>query len=185
MKKKILVCAFIAVCLSLVAYSTTAYFTYEDTAQNIITMGNIKIELQQLQNGILTPGEEAIDILPGTQVQKTVQVKNAGEHDAWIRISVTETIALLNGTINETDSSLINYDLNTEDWIEKDGYYYYTSSLAPNETTKPLFTEIRFSEQMGNAYQQSKAYIKVSAQATQMIHNGETVWDAAGWPAAE
>jgi hypothetical protein len=38
---------------------------------------------------------------------------------------------------------------------------------------------------MGNIYQQSKAIIKVFAQATQTANNGETVFTAAGWPISE
>lgn len=185
MKKKILVCAFIIVCLSLAAYSTTAFFTYEETATNVITMGNVKIELQQLRNGSPTPKNEVIDILPDTQVEKTVQVKNVGDYPAWIRISVKEAIKLADGVLNQSDLSLISYDINTESWVEKDGYYYYTDALAPNETTTPLFTEIRFAKEIGNRYQKSKAHVTISAEATQVAHNGETIWDAAGWPEAE
>ena len=43
MKKKVLVIALIVVCLSILAYSTTAYFTYKDTATNLITMGKLRI----------------------------------------------------------------------------------------------------------------------------------------------
>ena len=47
MKKKMFVCAIIAICASIVAYGTTAYFTHHDTATNVITAGNIKIDLQE------------------------------------------------------------------------------------------------------------------------------------------
>ena len=185
MKKKLLVCAFIAICLSIAAYGTLAYFTYEDTSTNIITMGNIKIELQQLRAGNPTPPDEVIDVLPGIEVEKTVQVKNVGDNPAWIRIAVSEAIELANGTAAENNGTLIGYDLNTDDWTEQDGYYYYKDVLRPDEITKPLFTTISFSDQMGNQYQQSQAYIQISAQATQVAHNGETVWEAAGWPDAK
>ena len=42
MKKKLFVCAFIVICLSIVAYGTAAYFSYEDTATNVITAGDVK-----------------------------------------------------------------------------------------------------------------------------------------------
>lgn len=47
MKKKCLTCAFIAIFLSIVAYGTTAYFSHKDTATNVITAGDVKIELQE------------------------------------------------------------------------------------------------------------------------------------------
>lgn len=189
MKKKIFVCAFIAVCLSIVAYSTAAYFTYEDTATNVITMGNVKIELQELSvsdsGGETVPFEDALDVLPGTDVSKIVQVKNIGVQPAWVRISASKSILLAEGRTGEIDLSLVSYDLNTENWIEKDGYFYYKDVLNPGETTEPLFTKVTFASNMSNMYQQSKALIHINAQATQVANNGTTVMEAAGWPNAE
>ena len=189
MKKKILVLSFIAVCLSIIAYSTTAYFTYEDTAHNVITMGNIKIELQELARpvggGDPVPFTDVIDVLPGTDVSKIVQVKNVGSEPAWIRISVDKSVQLAEGRQGTVDLSLLTYDLNTAYWTEKDGFYYYNTVLNPAETTQPLFTEVSFAPHMGNLYQESKAIIHVRAQATQTANNGASVFEAAGWPAAE
>ena len=189
MKKKIAVCAFIAVCLSIIAYSTTAYFTYEDTATNVITMGNIKIDLQEWSipndGGELIPFEDVIDVQPGMEISKIVQIKNIGGQDAWVRICVDKAISLANGVDGEIDLSLISYDLNTEYWTEQNGYYYYNTILKSGETTKPLFTKVKFSPDMSNLYQYSKAVIGVNAQATQVIHNGETVLEANGWPKSE
>ena len=189
MKKKIAVCAFIAVCLSIIAYSTTAYFTYEDTATNVITMGNIKIELQEWSipngGGEPIPFEDVIDVQPGMDISKIVQIKNTGGQDAWVRISLNKAITLADGVEGEVDLSLISYDLNTEYWIEQNGYYYYNTILKSGETTKPLFTKVTFSPNMSNLYQQSKAIIEVTAQATQVVHNGDSVLEAAGWPKSE
>lgn len=189
MKKKILVCAFIALCLSIVAYGTTAYFTYEDTATNVIEMGNVKIELQELAipdgGGEPVPFEDALDVLPGADVSKIVQVKNVGEKSAWIRISVDKSIILAEGVTGDVDLSLVTYDLNTEYWTEQDGYFYYNTALAAGETTQPLFTKVIFSNSMSNLYQYSKAVLTIDAQATQVANNGTTVFEAAGWPSAE
>ena len=186
MKKKIFVLASIAVCLSIIAYSTTAYFTHEETATNVITMGNIKIELQELaipkDGGEPVPFENAIDVLPGTDVSKIVQVKNVGAEAAWIRISVEKSLMLAEGMNGDVDLSLVTYDLNTVYWIELNGYFYYNDILNPGETTEPLFTKVMFSSSMGDMYQQSKAILKIDAQATQVANNGSTVFQAAGWP---
>lgn len=186
MKRKILAFAFITICLSVLAYSTTAYFTYEDTATNVITMGNVKIELQELSvpegGETAVPFTDPIDVLPGTDVSKIVQVKNVGAEPAWIRISVGKSILLAQGVTGEADPTLVSYDVDPDAWIEKDGYYYYKVALQPGETTQPLFTEVSFSPDMGDMYQQSKAIVHVLAQATQTKNNGSGVLDAAGWP---
>lgn len=189
MKKKVFVCAFIAVCLSIVAYGTTAYFSYEDTATNVITAGDVKIKLQEWAipdtGGDPVPFEDVIDVQPGMAVSKIVEVKNTGHQPAWVRICVDKAISLANGVDGEIDLSLISYDLNTEYWTEQNGYYYYNTILKSGETTKPLFTKVVFSPDMSNLYQNSKAVINVKAQATQVIHNGATVFEATGWPKSE
>lgn len=186
MKKKILFFAFLAVCLSIAAYGTTAYFTYEDTATNVITMDNLKIELEELtqpdDGSDPIPFTDVMDVLPGSEVSKIVQVKNLGNQPAWIRVSVDKSLTLAEGVAGEVDLSLVTYDLNTQDWIEKDGYFYYKEVLYPGKTTKPLFTEVRFAASMGNLYQQSKASLHIVAHATQTVHNGNNVLEALGWP---
>lgn len=185
MKKKIFVCALIAVCLSVVAYGTVAYFTYEETATNVVTAGNVRIELIELTinaEGGTEPFAGPYDIVPGAAVSKIVAIKNVGFADAWVRISVTKTVELIDPTLTETDLSLIGFEINEEYWTEMDGYYYYNTALGAGETTKPLFTEVTFSPRMGNAYQNGRATIDVIAYATQKVHNGNTVFEAAGWP---
>ena len=66
-----------------------------------------------------------------------------------------------------------------------DGYYYYNEPLAAGETTGALFRNVSFDPAMGNMYQDSKAVIKVSAQAVQVKNNGSDVFTAAGWPDVE
>lgn len=185
MKKKMFVCAFVAICLSIVAYGTIAYFTYEETAANVITSGTVKIDLQEWaiseESGEQVPFEDVTDVVPGTEVSKIIQIKNTGSQPAWVRIGLEKSILLAEGITGEVDISLISYDLNTEDWTEKEGYYYYNKALDPGETTEPLFTKVVFAKTMGNMYQESKAIIEVSAQATQVAHNGDTVFETMGW----
>ena len=45
MKKKILALSMVAICMSVVAYGTLAYYTASETAENVITSGNVGIEL--------------------------------------------------------------------------------------------------------------------------------------------
>ena len=187
MKKKICVIALLAACLSIAAYGTSAYFTHERTATNVITAGSIKIELQEwADNGEgLVPFENVSSIQPGMEISKIVQVKNAGSQDAWVLISLDKVIQLAEGVEGEVELSLISCNINTEYWTEKDGFYYYNTILRPNEATEPLFTEVAFSAAMRNMYQNSKAVIEVEAQATQVANNGTSALDAAGWPEAE
>ncbi len=189
MKKKILACALVFICLSIVAYGTVAYYTYEDTATNVITAGNVRVELEELailvEGGAPVPFNNPNDVVPGTSVSKIVQVKNTGYAAAWVRLDLSKEIMLADGVDGEIDLSLVSYEINDEFWAEQDGWFYYLKPLAPGATTEPIFTEVSFAANMSNIYQKSQSKIHVLAHAVQQVHNGETVFEAAGWPTAE
>lgn len=188
MKKKLFILALLVICLSIVAYGTLAYFTTEDTATNVITTGNIRIALHQwrlTEEGDREVFTSPIQVLPGVEVSKIVEVENTGGHPAWIRVSVDKAMELAEGITGEADLGLISFDINTEYWTELDGFYYYNAVLQPGEVTQPLFTQVNFADNMSNMYQSAQAIITVTAQGVQTIHNGETVLEAQGWPNAE
>ena len=189
MKKKLLACSLLVIGLSTAAYGTVAYFTHEDTATNVITAGDIQIALQEWtvpeEGGEPVPFEDVIDVLPGAEVSKIVEVKNIGGQTAYIRVAVDKEIRLAAGVEGTPDTGLIACDLNTEYWTEKDGWYYYNAPLNAGDTTEPLFTTVTFEKNMSNLYQNSSAVIRVTAQASQTAHNGDTAIEAAGWPDAE
>lgn len=186
LKQKLLTLSAVIIVVALSAYGSVAYFTAEDTARNVITAGKVKIELQEkmlTSDGEKTvPFEDRLGVMPGSEVSKIVEVKNTGGQDAWVRVSVNKAIELAEGVEDEVDLSLISFDLNTDYWTEKDGFYYYTAKLAPGHTTEPLFTAVTFAKTMSNQYQNSKAILTVNAYATQTVHNGSTALEAAGWP---
>ena len=190
MKKKFIAGAVVAICLSLVTYGTLAYFTHEDTATNVITSGNIKIELQETaitEDGQVVEFEQSQDrfnVMPAQSVSKIVKVQNTGDNDAYIRIAIDKTINLAEGVEGTPDTDLISMDFDYDNWTLKDGYYYYNKPLAPGETTEALFNNVKFDPAMDNMYQNSTAIINVDAQATQVRNNGTDVFTAAGWPEA-
>lgn len=185
-KQRILTLSVAAIIAALSAYGSIAYFTAQDNAQNVITAGNVKIELRQKTvspdgETIVPPGDQ-LGVMPGGEVSKIVEVKNTGSKEAWVRVSVDKAIELAYGAEGDEDLSLVTFDLNTEYWTEKDGFYYYTKPLPSGQITEPLFTTVSFDKMMGNQYQNSKAILTLNAYATQSVHNGGTVFEAAGWP---
>ena len=190
MKRKFIAGAVVAICLSLVTYGTLAYFTHEDTATNVITSGNIKIELQETaitEDGQVVEFEQSQDrfnVMPAQSVSKIVKVQNTGDNDAYIRIAINKVIELAEGVEGTPDTDLISMDFDYDNWTLKDGYYYYNKPLAPGETTEALFNNVKFDPAMDNMYQNSTAIINVDAQATQVRNNGTDVFTAAGWPEA-
>ena len=184
MKRKFLILSVLALCFSLFAAETIAYFTADSKAHNVITTGGVQIAVQEWADEERTmPFEDVTGVMPETTVTKIVEIKNTGVSDAWVRVMVDKKIVLPTGSITP-DASLVELVCNTADWTEKDGYYYYTKALKPGEVTAPIFTAVTFKADMGNEYQNATATVDVSAQAVQTANNGATVLDAQGWPNA-
>ncbi len=190
MKKKFLYIAAIIICLSIITGSTYAYYTTSDTTRNVITSGGIDIEVveQQLVGGILQPyPNQPIQVMPATTVSKIVSVQNM-EQIAWIRANYTITVYDAEGKEMEIpDEELVKViviDPDTENWTQKEGWWYYNTASVSGETTEPLFEEVVFSgSDMDNKYQGCTVVIDVNAQAVQKANNGDVVMEALGWPA--
>ena len=193
MKKKLVALAVIAVCLTMIASGTLAYFTDEQRVHNVLTSGGISIQVVEKTKGeggvmVEFPKEGIRGIMPGTTVSKTVQVQNTGANEAWIRVKVDSSIVGVDGkslTLNLQDgTAVMSYSI-LDGWQSgADGYFYYEKPVPVQTLTTPLFETVRFDPKMGNEYQNCTANLVISAQAVQTANNGDTAMDAAGWPAA-
>ena len=183
MKKRMLTAALALCCLAVLATGTLAYFTAEETAQNVITMGSLKMELVEL-NEKGEPWTDVEDIVPGMEVTKEAFVKNTGTVYFYTRVKITKTFVPAQGEEKpELNTKLVRLDINEKYWEPgNDGFYYYKKPVAPGEETKPLFTTVTFSTEMGNEYQNVKVIIDLDAQAVQSRNNGESALEATGWP---
>ena len=192
MKRKLLILSVLAICVAMLAGGTLAFFTSEDKAHNVITTGGVEITLQEwADEAKTTPFKDLTGVMPNTTVTKIAEIrqhirrphaeiKNTGASDAWVRVKVEKNIKLQgDGT---PDTGLVELKLNTVDWTEKDGYYYYNKILKPGEITAPVFTSVSFAADMGDEYQDATATVDVFAQAVQTANNGDTVMTAQGWP---
>lgn len=183
MKKRMLTAALALCCLAVLATGTLAYFTAEETAQNVITMGSLKMELVELdEKG--EPWEDVENIVPGMEVTKEAFVKNTGTVYFYTRVKITKTFVPAQGEEKpELNTKLVRLDINEKYWEPgNDGFYYYKKPVAPGEETKPLFTTVTFSTKMGNEYQNVKVIIDLDAQAVQSRNNGDSATKATGWP---
>lgn len=188
MKKwKALAAAMVIGCLACTSAGTLAYFTAEERAHNVITTGNIDIELVETrnetdENGNPLPFEDMKGVMPGTDASKIVQVKNTGNNDAFVRIRVDKAIRLADDAEGTADPELVGLDFNTEKWTLQGDYFYYNGVLAPGKTTEPLFTTVSFAGEMDNLYQGSSVSVDVTAYAVQADNNGSNALEAKGWP---
>lgn len=182
--KKRLVCAavFMGV-LSILATGTAAHFVAEETAYNVITTGCLYMDLvEETTNEKPWPEEGVKDVYPGMTVDKIVTVRNRGSVPFFCKVSLDGKVTAYEG--GELPFEHITLDLNREQWIEKNGAYYYYRILQPGEETEPLFTTVSFEPEMGNEYMRAKVNIYVLAQAVQSDNNGEDPLEALGWSEA-
>lgn len=185
-KRRFFACAILCLVMSLMVQTTQAYFTASRTARNVVTSGGIDIVLHEKGEGG-KPFQNLTGIMPGTEVTKKVYVENLDEA-AWIRILCDVRILDANGReMNLTQdqlAALVKIEYNTDQWVRKDGIWYYSQPLPRDHQTAPLFETVAFDGPgMTNEYQNCKVEIIVQAQATQRANNGTDVLSAAGWPA--
>ena len=194
-KKKLIVTtlAMLAIALSFVC-GTIAYFTDTITVDNaiVIATGGAKAEVSDnvfdFGSSLPLPGDKHIDVIPGYSYIKKVTAKNTGSHPLYVRGKIDCLITLSDankGREDEIDYSLVIADIDTENWIFSDGYYYYKTPIYTGEETSTLVRCISFSEEMDNLYKSSKIYFKVRIEIVQSSNNGANVFEATGWPSSE
>ena len=86
MKKKILaLCLVVVLAVTAVTGATLAYFTDVDSKDNVFTVGDLDITLDEVfpENPVLQPGSKTQNA-----INKDVWVTNHGDNDAWVRVKV-------------------------------------------------------------------------------------------------
>lgn len=165
MKKKFLA---LGVCASMLAVAvvggTMAYFTDNDQAENVFTVGNIDIDLHEYKEDGTTPFEEIENIMPGMTYGKVVNVENIGKNDAYVRVTVV---------IPENMTPVWN--TGTE-WIaagtnpaEGSGTYVFTlnSPLEDGKTSSAILKAVKLNENVTELNAKDTYEVLVSAEAIQ------------------
>lgn len=181
MRRKIVITAVIILLLSSIGYGTYAYMSASKTAQNVITAGNVKIELNKV--------DDQLNIMPNTSVIRLVTITNTGRNDCYVRVKITADItpdAKSDANISLSSDKII-FDVDTDNWAkDSDGYWRYNKLLPagnpPDNVTSSLLKGISFDKGMGNEYQNAKVNLNITAEAVQAINNGTSVKDVTGWP---
>ncbi|MBO7252629.1 MAG: hypothetical protein J6V25_08370 [Oscillospiraceae bacterium] len=182
-KSKALALAIVLIMALFFANRTIAYKTVVGTATNVVTSGNIQLQiLETTDNGAFFP-KEGVEVIPGQTVKKSVFIKNVCDHPFWLRIQVV----VGSGEDELPASEILEIlDLNVKYWAYRDGYYYYHRILQPGEITEPLFTQVLVRGDKVNQHDVGKSMsLIVKAYAVQSENNpAASPWEAAGWPEA-
>ena len=130
----------------LVIGGTMAYFQKSESIDNKFKSAEAKVYL----NEKFDPNDEWV---PGEEKQKEVRFGNEGKIAAVLRVKFIPVLKLKNGTEDSEAAKgfLLNFvDDFTQNWTEKDGWYYYNKVLSPEELTDITLKSVTISDAIGN-----------------------------------
>lgn len=184
-KAKCTVLALVAIVMTLVTQGSLAYYSTVGTATNVVTSGNIQFVIHERTDSGTEFPSQGVYIVPGDVVSKKVSIESKCEHPFYLRVKLVYGVD--SQTLSAEDCFKLN--LNTENWEEKDGWYYYKAIVGPGETTPEVFSHVEIvGSKVDNSYLGKTLQLTVKAQAVQSennpIRDGKT-YTAAGWPLEE
>ena len=185
-KQRIFLVAVLICCLALAGGGTYAFFTAQETAYNVITTGELIMDLVEKHGDEPWPEDGVSGVMPGDAISKIVTIQNIGGVDFYTRVKLRGTITLENGDVLPMGMEQVQLDLNEKDWTYEGGFYYYNRALLAStdkeaDETEPLFTTVTLKPELGNEYQNAKIELTVEAEAVQSRNNGDGPLTAAGW----
>ena len=182
-KLRITAVSLVAILLTLLTQNTLAYYTTVGKATNVVTSGNITLQINEMTDQGTPFPEEGVYIVPGDIVSKVVTVENICQYPFYLRVK------LVYGANSEElpAEDCFKLNINSENWKLHDGWYYYTGILEPGEETPHVFSHVEIvGSQVNTSHIGKTLTLSVIAQAVQSQNNpiidGNTT-TASGWPA--
>lgn len=167
-----------------------AFLTTNVDTENKITFGNLDLKIRETtlnENGeeIAYSPDETENISKKSTQSRIVRVENTGRQPMYVRVALDLTGTDSDGgKINDDVDALAQYNLNEEDWIYQNGWYYYKDILEPGSKTEELMTEVVFDiNTMSSRYPGGVFDLDIKGQGVQSKNNeAEDVLAVKGWP---
>ena len=163
-KLRFLAIGLAAILVCLLSQPTLAFFTVFGTATNVVTSGNITLQINETTGQGNPYPSEGVYVMPGDIVTKIVTVENICDHPFYLRVK------LVYGSSDEELSAeeCLKLNINNRSWTHKDGWYYYNLVLQPGEETPEVFSQVEIVGSMVHTDDIGKALkLTVRAQAVQ------------------
>ena len=184
-KRRLLAISIVAVLFTFLSQGTVAYYSTVGTATNVITSGEVKMQIVEKGYGDTVFPEEGVYVIPGDIVTKRVSVKSLCEAPFYLRVKIVYGINATELPFEEC----FKLDINEQSWIYSDGWYYYDGIVAPGEETPVVFSKVEIvGNKVDNNYIGKTLTLTVDAEAVQSENNPipeEGITAVTGWPAAE
>ena len=181
-KIKIVVVALMAALITLMSQATLAYYQAVGKATNVVTSGNIQFIIHETTDQGKEFPKEGVYIVPGDIVSKKVSIESDCEHPFYLRVKMVYGVD--SQELSSKDCFKLNID--EENWLLHDGWYYYTGIVNPGETTPNVFSHVEIvGSKVDNSYIGKTLTLTVKAQAVQSENNPITdgiTYTASGWP---
>ena len=175
-KKNILV---LAGSLALVAVigvgSTLAYFTDSDSATNVVTMGNVNIDLVETDGTDTSQtGLEYTGIVPGDKLTKKATINvDKNSKDCYVRVKIEVTAAEganedFEANVESADFLKKQLNIDTDSWYHSssNGYYYYQEVLKAGDSID-IFDTVTIPTSWGNEAADQSFDIAITVEAIQ------------------
>lgn len=187
MHKRNILLVILLVLLVLAAVSFALTFrTHTGWVDDRVAYGNVELEVIEntLSGGVEVPFTQDTPVyISADEYSRIVRVKNTGKHPVYVRVALSLTAADSSGQETVLPADFFSFNINTNDWKESDGWYYYESAdLTENEETNTLMTKIMFNHTKLSVVAGGQLTLHIRAEAVQSENNGNNVWQAAGWP---
>lgn len=181
LRERIVIVALIGVLvLSIIVGSSLAQVQKRGETVNVISSGEITVDLLNIRKDGTNMPEIITCILPGDTIDNVVKAKNTCDYDEYIRISLDKIIYETAEENVVLDSSKGHFLFNEEDWTYKDGYYYYNEVLKAGDISPALYDGIYLDESIDNTYKLAVMDVEISVEAVQSVNNGDAL-TAEGW----
>jgi len=181
-KLKISVIAIVSIILTFLSQSTLAYYSTIGKATNVVTSGNIQFIINDLTDTGAEFTEKGIYITPGDVVGKKVNIQSDCDHPFYLRVKIVYGVD--SQELSADDCFKLNIDENN--WILHDGWYYYREAVQPYETTPNVFSHVEIvGAAVDNKYLGKTLQLTVVAHAVQSENNpieDNKAYTASGWP---
>ncbi len=190
-KRNILLLALLASLLLAVISSVLTFSTRSTRVENVVSYGSVKLAIIEntLSDGAEVPytQSEAVRI-EADEYSRIVRLKNIDRHPIYVRVALSLTATDIGGREVTVPAGCYSFDTDTNDtkWRKDAGWYYYEApALKHNEETTNLMTKIMFDHKELAALSGCRLTLNIRAEAVQSENNGDSVWDAQGWPSEE
>lgn len=108
-----------------------ALFAGHDEATNDVSIAYLETSIQE-------EFEPPAKLEPGIDIPKTVQVKNAGTAECYVRV--------LCEFADSSAEEFASMDFNTVAWTRHGYWWYANEALEPGASTSPLITKVKVGE---------------------------------------